>query len=84
MTDAYDRGSVRLLPHEEVQEVGLRLFIKYSISELAERTPYSESYLLSIKNGNHPVTEVFRLKVAKALGVSEDELFTQAQSGEAA
>lgn len=56
----------------------LVLFTRYSVSELATRTPYSEAYLLAIKNGHAQIREVFRLRVAKALGVPEDELFSLA------
>ncbi len=55
---------------------GIALFERYSISELAEKTPYSEATLLAIKNGYRKPSEIFRMKVSRALGVPEDQLFS--------
>lgn len=58
------------------------LFQRYSISELAELTYYSEAYLLAIKHGNHPANDSFRMRMAKALRISETALFSVAQTSE--
>ena len=58
------------------------LFQRYSISELATLTYYSEAYLLAIKHGNHPANGSFRMRMAKALRISETALFSVAQTPE--
>jgi len=51
------------------------LFRLYTVSELAELTPYKESYLLRVKEGRTPLNWRFRETVAKILRRSEVELF---------
>ena len=51
------------------------LFRLYSISELAELTPYKESYLLRVREGRTSLNWRFRETVAKILRRSEVELF---------
>ena len=60
----------------------LHLFHRYTISELAALSLYSETYLLAIKHGSHPVREAFRMRMAKALRVSEEVLFAPALARE--
>lgn len=67
-----------------VEPRNLVLFRRYGLDELTRRTPYSESYLLTLKLGYHPITEVFRLRVAKALAMPEEELFSAADEEEGA
>ena len=64
-------------------ELGLQpadhpIFKMHSISELADLTWYSEVYLLDLRSGSKPINKTFRRRAAKALGKSEDHLFTAA------
>ena len=58
------------------------LFREYDITWLSEHTPFSEAYLLSLKNGHQPIREVFRLRVAKALGEPEAVLFAVSEGSD--
>ena len=58
------------------------LFQRYSISELATLTYYSEAYLLAIKHGNHPANGSFRMRIAKALRISEAALFAASEGSD--
>ena len=51
------------------------LFKKYTISDLAERTPYGEAYLVNIKLGHERATGKFRRTVSLILGEPEGDLF---------
>ena len=58
----------------------LFIFRRWTISELARLSkesgePYSEIYLLAMKQGRQPMRPVFRLRMAKALRTDEDTLF---------
>ena len=60
----------------------IELFRRYSVSELSALSPYSEAYLLAIKHGNHPINDMFQMRMAKALHISEAVLFSVAQTPE--
>ena len=60
----------------------IELFRRYSVSELSALSPYSEAYLLAIKHGNHPINDMFQMRMAKALPISEAVLFSVAQTPE--
>jgi hypothetical protein len=52
------------------------LFERYSTSEIAARTAYSEIYLLELRNGWRPITASFRKRVSLAFGQPETTLFS--------
>ena len=63
----------------------LNIFRRWSISELAQLSaasgpPYSEAYLLSIRQGTAKIRVIFRLRMAKALGEPEATLFSSEPS----
>lgn len=58
-----------------IERPNFPLFREYGITELAEKSPYAESYLVRIKEGNTPAGDRFRRVMAKILGRSEAELF---------
>ena len=48
----------------------------YRWETLVRKCPYSETYLLLVKQGQKPATSRFRSKCAQALGRPEAELFS--------
>lgn len=51
------------------------MFRMFSLSELVDRVPYSDTYLLAVKRHHKPVTSRFRRNCSRALGMSEGRLF---------
>ena len=57
----------------------LALFQRFTISELAERTGYSEVYLLNLRSGNKPISARFQRWMSRALGEPEAVLFAASE-----
>ena len=53
----------------------LPLFQKYTLEELHRRTKYKLSYLLGIRDGQHPVRPRFKFVMSRILNESEAALF---------
>ncbi len=53
------------------------IFWRFTVSELADRTGYSESYLIKLKGGYQPVTPAFQRRMARILGERPSELFKE-------
>lgn len=58
----------------------LFIFRRWTVSELARLSkesgdPYSEVYLLSMKQGRQPMRPIFKLRMARALHTDLDTLF---------
>ena len=51
------------------------VFRAYTVSELAERTGYSEEYLCHVRAGRHPAGPRFRTVMVHCLKRTEEELF---------
>lgn len=54
------------------------LFDQYSVEQLADLTPYSESYLMALKHQPERITPRFRAFVSRILGKPEQALFGSA------
>ena len=57
------------------------LFRRYSISDISEKTAYSETYLIELRSGWRPITASFRRRVTLALGEPEAVLFSTSEEG---
>lgn len=65
-----------------VREVpNIPLFDTHSISWIAERTPYTEGYLLRVKEGRTKLTPRFKDTITMILRRPEAELFGQPEEG---
>ena len=60
----------------------LELFHLYSISEIHDKTAYSETYLIELRSGWRPSTDSFRRRVLLALPEPEAVLFALARDGD--
>ena len=58
------------------------LFTRFTISELAAKTAYSESYLLELRSGWRPITASFKRRAALALNEPEATLFAVAEGSD--
>ena len=58
------------------------LFQHYDVSFLGRETPYTERYLVEVKTGTHPITDMFRTRMAKALHISEAVLFAASEGSD--
>ena len=63
------------MPRIASKEPGYPLFKNYSLSELADRLPYRESYLLEIKMGRVRPTDRFRATATGILNMTNEALF---------
>lgn len=63
------------MPTRTRERPHLPIFTLYTLEQLARLLGYSESYLLSVKLGNHPLRERFRSNASKILPESEETLF---------
>ena len=57
------------------------LFEKYTLTDLAERTGYSEFYLARLKTNSKQINYTFRYRMSKILGLPEQELFAPEAEG---
>jgi len=56
----------------------LLLFQHFTISEIAERSTYSEQYLVGVRasHGDKPLSKLFRRRMANAFRIPESILFS--------